>query len=154
MEYFTSAPFSHLLRLYSPMAAQKYRKEAALALGYPPIQGCGKLENSVSWSDAATARLPSERQPLWLFLSSLSQSQLDVKQCLFFSWHLSPKPPVFKETDEQKRSQTHSSSKVPTSAWATGKHKCPGEKPVLSLYPWWAITNLLLQTLLEAVILS
>lgn len=117
MEYFTSAPFSHLLRLYSPMAAQKYRKEAALALGYPPIQGCGKLENSVSWSDAATARLPSERQPLSLSLSNLSQSQLDVNQCLFFSWHLSPKPPVFKETDEQKRSQTHSSSKVSTSAW-------------------------------------
>lgn len=117
MEYFTSAPFSHLLRLYSPMAAQKYRKEAALALRYPAIQGCGKLENSVSWSDAATARLPSERQPLSLSLSNLSQSQLDVNQCLFFSWHLSPKPPVFKETDEQKRSQTHSSSKVSTSAW-------------------------------------
>lgn len=56
----------------------------------------------MSWSDAVIARSLSERQPLSLSLSSLSQSQLDINQCSSSLKTLLPNPPYSKRLMSSK----------------------------------------------------
>lgn len=113
MEYFTSALFSHLLSTI-PWLMKNIEKKLSWPSGIPSTLGIWEAAEQCVLVRCCHCWTPEWEAAIVTALSSLSQNQLHVSQCPFFSWDPSPKPPVFKETEEQQRSQTHSSSKMPT----------------------------------------
>lgn len=96
MEYFTSAPFSHLLST-TPWLHKKYRKETALTLWDTFHFG-----DMRSWRAVCPAQTLSLLDP-WVRGNHCHCpfTEPAVKQCPFFSQDPFSKPPVFKETDEE-----------------------------------------------------